>query len=229
MSDLPKLVEVLRKVSREDPSIKIEINDETGENLMSGMGELHLEIIENRIKTERNVEVKTSAPIVVYRESIRKVSAEVEGKSPNKHNKFYFIVEPLEDNIYEAIKSGVIPEGRIKKKDPLLRDGLVDLGMESKVAEKVKDIFKGNILIDETKGQVYAMEVMELIVDTFEDVIDKGPLAREPCIKLKVRLVDMKLHEDAIHRGPSQVYPAIREGVRGAMMTASPVLYEPLQ
>ena len=44
-ADLPKLVEVLRKVAREDPSIKIEINEETGENLMSGMGELHLEII----------------------------------------------------------------------------------------------------------------------------------------------------------------------------------------
>ena len=73
-SDLPKLVEVLRKVAREDPSIVVEINDETGENLISGMGELHLEIIENRIITEKNVEVKTSPPIVVFRESITKVS-----------------------------------------------------------------------------------------------------------------------------------------------------------
>src|SRR3989344_3018649 len=48
-ADLPKLIEVLRKVSKEDPSIKIEINEETGENLISGMGELHLEIIEGRI------------------------------------------------------------------------------------------------------------------------------------------------------------------------------------
>ena len=68
-ADLPKLIEVLRKVGKEDPSIKIEINEETGENLMSGMGELHLEIIENRIKTEKGVDVKTSAPIVVYRET----------------------------------------------------------------------------------------------------------------------------------------------------------------
>ena len=50
--DLPKLIEVLRKVGREDPSVKIEINEETGQNLISGMGELHLEIIENRIVTE---------------------------------------------------------------------------------------------------------------------------------------------------------------------------------
>ena len=64
-SDLPKLVEVLRQVGKEDPSIKIEINEETGENLMSGMGELHLEITENRIKTEKGIDVKTGSPIVV--------------------------------------------------------------------------------------------------------------------------------------------------------------------
>jgi elongation factor 2 len=59
--------------------------------------------------------------------------------------------------------------------------------------------------------------------------MSKGPLAREPCLKVKVMLTDMKLHEDAIHRGPAQVYPAVREGVRGAMMTARPLIYEPYQ
>ena len=96
-SDLPKLVEVLIMVSKEDPSIKIEINQETGEHLMSGMGELHLEVIENRIKKEKGVEIITSPPIVVYRETVTKPCSEIfEGKSPNKHNKLYFKVEPLE-------------------------------------------------------------------------------------------------------------------------------------
>ena len=228
-ADLPKLIDVLRQISKEDPSIIIEINEETGEHLMHGMGELHLEIIENRIKTEKNVDIKTSPPIVVYRETIRKLSQEIEGKSPNKHNKFYFIVEPLEEKVYSAIKQEKISEGRIKKKNPELRKKFVELGYDGKIAEKIKNIYKGNILIDETRGQVYGMEVIELIHDMFEDVMKAGPLAREPCIKVKVRLVDMKLHDDAIHRGPAQVYPAIREGVRGAMMTASPVVFEPLQ
>ena len=227
--DLPKLVEILRKVGKEDPSIKITINEETGENLISGMGELHLEIVENRIITEKGFQIKTSSPIVVYRESIKKPSQEVEGKSPNKHNKFYFIVEPLEENIYNAIKAGKIDEGRIKKKDTAFRDALVAEGMESKQAERVKDVFKGNIFIDETRGQVYLGEVIEMVLDTFEDVMQNGPLGREPCIKVKVKLTDMKLHEDAIHRGPAQVYPAVREGIRGAMMIANPVIYEPLQ
>jgi elongation factor 2 len=229
--DLPKVVEVLRVVGKEDPSIKIEINDETGENLMSGMGELHLEIIENRIRTEKGVEIKTSAPIVVYRETITRLSTDiVEGKSPNKHNKFYFKVEPLEESLYHAIKEGKIPGGRAaKKKSDALRESLVDAGMDSKEAVKVKDVYKGNIFADETRGQVHLIEVIDMILDMFEDVMSQGPLAREPCLRVKVTLVDMKLHEDAIHRGPAQVYPAIRDGIRGAMMLARPVMFEPLQ
>ncbi len=228
-SDLPKLIEVLRKVAKEDPSIKVHINEETGENLISGMGELHLEIIQNRIITEKHVEVKTSPPIVVYRETVMKKSQEVEGKTPNKHNKFYFVVEPLEDSIYQAMKKGDLAETRIKKKDTVLRDKLVELGMDSKTAERVKDFFNGNIFIDMTRGQVHLGEVIEMVFDMFEDVMQNGPLAREPCTKVKVYLMDMKLHEDAIHRGPAQVYPAVREGIRGAMMQAKPVIFEPLQ
>ena len=57
----------------------------------------------------------------------------------------------------------------------------------------------------------------------------KGPICNEPCVNVKVRLVDTKLHEDAIHRGPAQMYPAVREGIRAAFSTANPVLFEPLQ
>jgi len=121
-ADLPKLIEVLKQVEKEDPTIEVEIDEETGQHLISGMGELHLEVIENRIKTEKHVEVSTSPPIVVYRETINKTSSEVEGKTPNKHNKFYFVVEPLEENIYQAIKKGDLPEMRLKKKDPAMRD-----------------------------------------------------------------------------------------------------------
>ena len=83
--DLPKLVEVLRAVSKADPSIQIDSNLETGEHLMSGMGELHLEITEYRIRNEHGVKITTSPPIVVYRETVTmKSPGEFEGKSPNK-------------------------------------------------------------------------------------------------------------------------------------------------
>ena len=229
-ADLPKLIEVLRKVSREDPSVKIEINEETGQNLLHGMGELHLEIIENRIITEKGVEVKTSPPIVVYREAITKKSPVTEGKSPNKHNKLQFMVEPLEPQIVNGIKEGRIRQGRFKKKDDELISFLRDeCGWDAKTAGMAKAIFNGNLFMDQTRGIVYINEIMELVLDMFEDVMKQGPLSREPCINLKVSLIDCTLHEDAIHRGPAQMYPAVREGIRGAMMQAGPVMYEPLQ
>jgi elongation factor 2 len=228
-SDLPKLVEVLRQVNKEDPTIKIEINEETGEHLMSGMGELHLEVIENRIRTEKGVEVTTSEPIVVYRETIQKAGQEAEGKSPNKHNKFYIKVEPLEQAIYESIKSGEIREGQVRKKDEELWGKLEAKGMESKITRKVRNIYNGNILIDNTRGIVHIGEVIEMVIEAFDDIMSNGPLAREPCTKVKIWLEDTKLHEDAIHRGPAQVLPAVRDAIRGSMMTAAPVIFEPVQ
>jgi len=228
-ADLPKMVEVLKQIAKEDPSIKIEINEQTGESLMSGMGELHLEIIENRIKTEKGLEVQTSPPIVVYRETVSKESEAVEGRSPNKHNSFFIMIEPLEDNIYEAIKSGDLAEGRVKKKSPELATKLSELGWSGDTIRNVKEIYKGNVFLDETRGEVHIGEVIEMILDAFEMVVDSGPLAHEPCTKMKLSLMDIKLHEDAIHRGPAQVYPAVRESIKGAMKKAKAELLEPLQ
>jgi len=228
-ADLPKLIDILKKVSKEDPSIKVTINEETGESLISGMGELHLEIIENRIKTEKGLEVKTSPPIVVYRESVEKPSETFEGRSPNKHNSFYMKVEPLEEEICNLIESGELPEGRIKKKNQELFNILSKKGWSGDAIRNVRNIYKGNIFLDETRGEVHIGEVIEMILDAFEMVMDGGPLAREPCRKLKVSLMDTRLHEDAIHRGPAQVYPAVREGLTDAMKSANPILLEPIQ
>ncbi len=228
-ADLPKLVEVLKQVAKEDPSIKIEINEQTGESLMSGMGELHLEIIENRIKSEKGLDVQTSAPIIVYRETVNKESPSVEGRSPNKHNSFFMMVEPLEDNIYEAIRNGELREGKIKKKNKDVAETLAGLGWDGNATRNIRDIYKGNVFMDETRGEVHIGEVIEMVLDAFEMVIDAGPLAREPCMKMKVSLIDLRLHEDAIHRGPAQVYPAVREAIKGAMSKANPSLLEPLQ
>jgi elongation factor 2 len=227
--DLPKLIDVLKKVAKEDPTLKIEINEETGENLMSGMGELHLEIIENRIKKEKGVDVKTSEPIVVYRETVSKKGKTGEGKSPNKHNLFFIEVEPLEEEVYQAIKSGDLREGRTKKKNEELWLKLNELGISNDEARQYKDIYRDCVFLDKVKGEVHMNEVIEMIMDAIEQVIDAGVLSREPCSKLKLSLVDIKLHEDAIHRGPAQVYSAVRDSMRMSIESAGPVLFEPIQ
>ena len=228
-ADLPRLVEVLRQIGKEDPSLKIEINDQTGESLISGMGELHLEIIENRIRSEKGLEVKTSAPIIVYRETAKKESPVKEGRSPNKHNSFFMKVEPLTDEVFKAMQDGTLPEGRVKKKNDTVTQVLSDLGWSGDQTRSVRDIYKGNMLVDETRGEVHIGEVIEMVMDAFEMVMDASPLAREPGMKMKVTLVDIKLHEDAIHRGPAQVYPAVREAIQGALKEALPAILEPLQ
>ena len=229
MKDLPKLVEVLRTVAKADPSLNIEINNDTGEHLLSGMGELHLEITEYRIDKEHGVEITSSPPIVVYRESIKKKAGPFEGKSPNKHNKFYFEVEPLEEGILEAIKRGDISVDA-KIKDPkALAKVLSDNGMDKEEAKGIVAFKNNNVLLDCTKGIQYLHETMELIKQSFEEAMVQGPLANEKVTGVKVKLMDAKLHEDTIHRGPAQVIPAVRQGIYGAMCLAGRTLMEPVQ
>ena len=229
MKDLPKLVEVLRTIAKADPSLNIEINTETGEHLLSGMGELHLEITEFRIVNEQGVEIVASPPIVVYQEGIRgRNQSQFEGKSPNKHNKFYFMVEPLEQAVVDAIHKGEIdPDAKIK--DPkAMAKRLEELGLDKEEAKGIEMFKNTNLLLDNTKGIQYLHETMELIKQAFEEAMVRGPLANEKVAGVKVKLVDAKLHEDTIHRGPAQVIPAVRDGIYGAMCEAGRTLMEPM-
>ena len=228
-ADLPKLVEVLRQVAKEDPSIQVEINEETGESLISGMGELHLEIIENRIKTEKGINVKTGAPIVVYRETVTKESPSIEVRTPNGHNIFFFSVEPLEDSVYEAIERGDLPEMKLKKKHEDVWNKLAELGISNDEARQYQEIYKGNVFVDATRGLTLLGEVIESVMQGWRYVVDGGPLAKEPLTKTKFVLHDAKLHVDHMHRGPAQIYPAVRKGVHETMKVAGPSIFEPIQ
>ncbi|MBS3817042.1 MAG: elongation factor EF-2 [Candidatus Thermoplasmatota archaeon] len=228
-ADLPKLIEVLRSVAKADPSVDIEIDQETGEHLISGMGELHLEITEHRIEEEHGVPITSSEPIVVYREMIEHEGGTFMGISPNRHNRFFFDIEPLEEDVVEAIDKGDIKvSGKIKNKNELSKE-LRELGMDKDESKNFETFENSNVLLDMTKGIQYLNETMELIEKGFEEVCEEGPLAREPCKGVKVKLVNAKLHEDTIHRGPAQVMPAVKDAIYGAMCQADRVLLEPKQ
>ncbi len=227
-SDLPKLVKALRNISKADPSIVVSINQESGEYLMSGMGELHLEITEYRIKNEQGVDILTSEPTVIYRETVDRKSSKFEGKSPNKHNYLYVEVEPLDEKIVKAIRDGEIP-ANVKKHGKEALKTLQNLGMDRVEAKGVFMIEGTNLITDVTKGIQHLFETKELIKQAFEEVVNSGPKASEPVMGIKVRLVDAKLHEDAIHRGPAQIIPAMRNAIYGAMTLAKPKLLEPMQ
>jgi elongation factor 2 len=224
--DLPKLVEVLRQVAKEDPTLSIAINEETGEHLMAGMGELHLDVVTTRIQRDRGVELKTSPPIVVYRESVVGKAGPVEGKSPNHHNRFYIEIEPLEPLAVTALKEGKI---NMKMDELERRKILLDAGMDKEEARNIAGIYESNMFLNMTKGIQYLRETMELILEGFEESLRNGPISREPAQGVKAKLVDVKLHEDAVHRGPAQVIPAVRQAMQAGILMAEPVLLEPFQ
>ncbi len=225
--DLPKLIEVLRQLAKEDPTLHVTLNEETGEHLISGMGELHLEVKVEKIRREKGIEVITSPPIVVFRETVTTTSPVVEGKSPNRHNKFYIVVEPLPHEVIMLFKEENIDIRKADKKE--LRKKLVDAGLSKEEAAGIVDYYEGNVLCDVTKGIQYLNETMDLIVQGFREAMSAGPLAKEPCMGVKVKLVDCKLHEDAVHRGPAQVIPAVKGAIYAAMLQANPTLLEPYQ
>lgn len=225
--DLAKLIEALRGISKEDPTLKVELNQDTGEHLISGMGELHLEIIEYKIQVEKKINIVTSPPIVVYRETIRGKAGPIEGKSPNKHNRLKVIVEPLPEGLLKAIDDGGIPEGKPKGRE--LVEKLIEAGLEREEAKKTWDIYNRSILVDGTKGIQYLNEVEELITQGFEEALDQGPLAKERVSGVKITLTDAYLHEDNIHRGPAQMVPTIKRAIYAGLLFAGDTLMEPKQ
>lgn len=227
--DLPKLIDILKTLNREDPTLRIKINPETGETLVSGLGELHLDAkVERKIK-EKGIEIHASPPIVVYRETVTGTSPEIEGKSPNKHNRFYISVEPMPAEIYRAMMEGVIKDADIKGKKVEILKELEKVGMSRDDAKNTKIIHNHCIFIDDTKGIQYLNEAMELIKDAFKRAVDEGPQAKEPCAAIIVRLTDASLHEDAVHRGPAQVMPAVRIAIHEAMLKGGTGMLEPKQ
>ncbi len=227
--DLSKLIDFLRQLHREDPTIQIKINQETGEYLVSGLGELHIDAKVERKLRENNIPIKSSPPIVVYRESCGASVGEVEGKSPNKHNRLIVVASPLEEPVVTAMRNREIGDSEMKRKDPELIKKLEMLGFDKNEAKNIKTIYNKNMFIDGTKGIQYLNEAMELVKEGFKSIMDEGPLAKEPCMSVKVVITDATLHEDAVHRGPAQMLPAIRFAIKEGILKGDPYLMEPKQ
>jgi elongation factor 2 len=226
--DLPRLVDAMNRLSIEDPNLVTTINKETGEYLLSGMGELHLEIAVKFLRDYGGgIEIITSRPIVMYRESVSSQGIIAMAKSPNKHNRFWVQVEPLEEKVIEMIEKGDLAEEMGRK-----RMGNVLYEQAKWPTEEARNIWAldehRNIMIDLTKGIQYLREAREMIIAGFRWACQAGPLCEEPIRGLKVKLMDAQLHEDPVHRGPAQIMPAIRRAILGSFLMAKPVLLEPI-
>jgi elongation factor G len=119
-ADQEKMGIALGRLAQEDPSFRVRTDEESGQTIISGMGELHLEILVDRMKREFGVEASVGKPQVAYRETIRKSVDEVEGKfikqsgGRGQYGHVVLKVEPLEPGgpnfeFVDAIKGGVVP------------------------------------------------------------------------------------------------------------------------
>ena len=118
-SDQEKMGIALQRLAQEDPSFRVRTDEESGQTIIAGMGELHLEILVDRMKREFGVEANVGKPQVAYRETIRKNVDEAEGKfvrqsgGKGQYGHVVFKIEPNEAGkgfeFVDAIKGGVVP------------------------------------------------------------------------------------------------------------------------
>lgn len=130
-ADQEKMGIALNRLAQEDPSFRVRTDEESGQTIISGMGELHLEIIVDRMKREFGVEASVGKPQVAYRETIKKMVDDVEGKfikqsgGRGQYGHVWLKVEPNPGKGYEfvdAIKGGAVPREYI----PAVQKGLVE-------------------------------------------------------------------------------------------------------
>jgi elongation factor G len=131
-ADQEKMGVALNRLAQEDPSFRVRTDEESGQTIISGMGELHLEIIVDRMKREFGVEANVGAPQVAYRETIRKVCDEVEGKfikqsgGRGQYGHVWLRVEPQPAGkgyeFVDGIKGGKVPREYI----PAVQKGLLE-------------------------------------------------------------------------------------------------------
>ncbi|MDE1765220.1 MAG: elongation factor EF-2 [Thaumarchaeota archaeon] len=222
--DLPKLVEALNRITIEDPNLQVKINEESGETVIAGMGVLHLEIATALI-ADAKVEIVTSQPLINYRETIRGSAGPIMAKSPNRHNKIFMKVEPLDEKVSEMIRNGTLNEYKDKKE---VQKILKEAGWDSDDAKRVMRFdTRGNVMVDGTKGVQFVQESTDSILSGFDDTMKEGPLTREQVRGCKFTFHHFVPHEDPAHRGLSQLGPASRRACMGAMLLAQPVLLEP--
>ena len=227
-ADLAKLVEALKEQVIEDPTLDVKIDQETGQILLSGVGTLHLEIVAWLLKERTKIDFTVSQPLIRFRESVRARSDVFEGKSPNKHNRLYFYVEPLDDTTVELIATKEITEDMDPRdRAKILREKAGWDTDEARGIWAIDDRYF-NVLVDKTSGIQYLREIRDYIVQGFRWTSEAGPLAQEPIRGLKVVLTDAVVHEDPAHRGPAQIMPATKNAIFAAILSARPTLLEPM-
>eukprot|EP00286_Rhodomonas_abbreviata_P024924 CAMPEP_0181305576 /NCGR_PEP_ID=MMETSP1101-20121128/9807_1 /TAXON_ID=46948 /ORGANISM="Rhodomonas abbreviata, Strain Caron Lab Isolate" /LENGTH=873 /DNA_ID=CAMNT_0023411509 /DNA_START=36 /DNA_END=2657 /DNA_ORIENTATION=- len=231
-ADLPKLVEGLKRLSKSDPLVLC-LTEESGEHIVAGAGELHLEICLKDLAEDfmGGAPIKISEPVVSYRETVTEESSVVAlSKSANKHNRLYCNAQPFPEGMDLAIEEGEIgPRDDAKERARKMTD---KFGFDNNEARKIwafgPDGSGPNLLLDAAKGVDYLNEIRDHVNSGFQWASREGPMCEEPMRGVVIRVLDVTLHADAIHRGAGQILPVARRVSYASVFTANPCLLEPM-
>jgi elongation factor G len=200
-ADQEKMGMALKKLSDEDPTFKVSSDAETMETLISGMGELHLEILVDRMKREFNVEANVGKPQVAYRETIQKAS-EAEGK---------YIKQTGGRGQYGHVRI------RMKPLEPLVEG--------KKIAKNVtrEEHFE---FIDNIKGGVVPQEYIPAVEKGIREAMERGIVAGFKLVDISVELYDGSYHD--VDSSEIAFKIAGSMAFQEAAQRAAPVLLEPI-
>ena len=192
-ADQEKMGIALQKLAQEDPSFRVHTDEESGQTIISGMGELHLDIIVDRMKREFKVEANVGAPQVAYRETIRK-AVEQEGKfvrqsgGRGQYGHVYLRIEPMEEGAgYEFVNEivgGVVPKEYIPAVDKGVQEQMQNGVLAGYPVEDVKVT-----LYDGSYHDVDSSEMAFKIAGSMafkEGALKASPVLLEPIMKVEV-------------------------------------------
>ncbi|MFQ5664568.1 MAG: elongation factor G, partial [Terriglobia bacterium] len=207
-SDQDKLGTALRKLQQEDPTFRVHTDPDTGQTLMSGMGELHLEVITQRMLREFNVAASVGRPQVAYRETIRR-RAEAEGKyirqtgGRGQYGHVDLVIEPFNPHH---------PSEEIKKR---LEKNKAKLHRENNL-----------VFVNEITGGAIPRHFIPAVEDGVFEAMEGGILAGYEMVNVVVRLVDGSYHEVDSSEIAFKIAGSL--AFKHAVGRAQPVLLEPM-
>merc|ERR1712032_1574526 len=198
--DLPKLVEGLKKLSKSDPLV-VCTTEESGEHVIAGCGELHVEICLKDLREEyAQCDFSISDPVVSYRETVSTLSTQTcLAKSPNKHNRIYLTAEPMDEELNKSIEEGKCgPKAEAKERARLLRE---KFEWDENAARKIwcwgPETEGANLVVDQTVAIQYLNEIKEHVNSAFQWATKEGPMCEENMRGIKFNIMDVTLHTDS--------------------------------
>jgi len=237
--DLPKVVEGLKRLSKSDPLVRC-TRAKTGEHVIRGAGELHLQICLKDLREQflRGAEIKVSEPVVSYAETVAGTTGSdglyptsCTARSPNKQNSIIMNAEPLHSELCKLIEKGqILPTDNPRSRARRLAD---EFDWDAKTARKIWAFgcppdATANLLVNKSWGVQSLHEIKEHVVSAFNNTTAAGALCEEVVRGVRVDIIDVTLHADAMHRGAGQIIPCSRMALYACQMGSKPRLMEPV-